>query len=177
MDNWDPLVTDGLAGNRPVILLDNAGVASSTGETPGTVDAMADHVATFVRALGLPRIDLLGFSIGGCVAQAFTLRCPELVRRLTLVGTMPRGGEAKETHPDAFRVARHPVSTLEDFLFLFFEPSERSQAAGKAFWKRRQQRTIDIDPPTSEQTMKAQFAALVDWWVVRGEQYSGLREA
>jgi hypothetical protein len=58
LDNWDPLVTDGLAQGRPVILFNNAGVASSSGETPDTVEAMADHLAAFVNALGLPQIDV-----------------------------------------------------------------------------------------------------------------------
>jgi pimeloyl-ACP methyl ester carboxylesterase len=69
LDNWDPLVTDGLARGRPVILFNNAGVASSSGETPDTVDAMADHLTTFINALGLPQVDILGFSIGGYVAH------------------------------------------------------------------------------------------------------------
>jgi pimeloyl-ACP methyl ester carboxylesterase len=71
LDNWDPLVTDGLAQGRPVILFNNAGVASSSDETPNTIDAMGDHLAAFVNALGLPQVDVLGFSIGGYVAQSF----------------------------------------------------------------------------------------------------------
>jgi len=86
LDNWDPVVTDGLAQGRLVVLFNNAGVASSSGETPDTVDAMRDHLAVFVNALGLPQIDVLGFSIGGYVAQSFVLRHPHLVRRLLLVG-------------------------------------------------------------------------------------------
>jgi pimeloyl-ACP methyl ester carboxylesterase len=175
MDHWDPLVTDGLAANRPVILFDNAGVASSGGETPATVEEMADHVAEFVEAMKLPRVDVLGFSIGGYVAQAFVLRHPDLVRRLVLVGTKPRGGEVEGRHPDALTVAtRNEVSTLEDFLFLFFEPSQTSQRAGKAFWERRHLRTSDVDPPVSEQTTQAQSAALVDWQDVHGERYAEL---
>ena len=73
MDHWDPMVTDGFARDRPVILFDNAGVANSSGKTPDTFDAMSDYAADFVDALGLSQIDLLGFSIGGFVAQAFTL--------------------------------------------------------------------------------------------------------
>src|SRR5215471_7149298 len=69
MDNWDPLVTDGLAQGRAVILFNNAGVASTSGQTPDTIDAMADHVAMFVKALELPKVDVLGFSMGGYVAQ------------------------------------------------------------------------------------------------------------
>ena len=127
MDHWDPLVTDGLASNRPVILFDNAGVASSSGETPDTFEAQADHAASFVEALDLPRVDVLGFSIGGYVAQAFTLRYPETVRRLILVGTAPRGGEQEGTHPDVPRVAQDPVLTREDFLFLFSSPPQQAR--------------------------------------------------
>jgi pimeloyl-ACP methyl ester carboxylesterase len=93
MDHWDPAVTDGFAKDRPVILFDNAGVASSSGETPDTIDAMAEHAADFVGALGLSQIDLLGFSIGGYIAQTLTVRHPELIRRLILAGTGQRAGE------------------------------------------------------------------------------------
>src|SRR3984957_8855548 len=76
MDNVDPLLLNGFAGDRPVILFDNAGVASSSGETPDTIDTMADHAANFVAALGLSRTDLLGFSIGGYIAQTLAIRYP-----------------------------------------------------------------------------------------------------
>ena len=175
MDYWDPLVTDGLAAGRPVILFDNAGVASSSGETPDTYEALADHAAMFIGALGLPQVDLLGFSIGGGVAQALALRHPSAVRRLVIAGARPRGGVDEGTHPDVVEVAtRHEVPTLEDFLFLFFDPSPASQAAGRAFWERRHQRTADLDVPTSQQTMKAQLAAIADWRVQRGERYAEL---
>jgi pimeloyl-ACP methyl ester carboxylesterase len=173
LDNWDPLLTDRLAQGRPAILFNNAGVASSSGETPGTVDAMADHLTTFVNALGLPQIDVLGFSIGGYVAQSFVLRHPHLVRRLVLVGTGPRNGEPGKD-PRILEVAGNPIPVCEDFLFLFFSPSEASQAAGRAFWERRHQR-MDADPPTSIQTMKAQQAALMEWRQPRGERYADLK--
>lgn len=173
LDNWDPLVTDGLAEGRPVILFNNAGVASSSGETPDTVDAMGDHVAVFVKALGLPQVDVLGFSIGGYVAQSFVLRHPQLVRRFVLVGTGPRNGEPGD-NPRVLEVAENAVPALEDFLFLFFSPSEKSQAAGRAFWERRHQRK-DADPPSSVQTMQAQRAAIMEWRQSRGERYAYLK--
>src|SRR6202011_3350640 len=124
MDHWDPAVTDGLAANRPVILFDNVGVASSGGQTPNTVEAQADDAAAFLRALTLSRVDILGFSVSGYVAQALTVRHPELVRRLVLVGTKPRAGDDTDRHPDVNSVAtRHEVPDLEDFQFLFFAPS------------------------------------------------------
>lgn len=116
LDNWDPLVTDGLAQGRPVILFNNAGVASSSGETPNTIEAMGDHVAAFVNALGLPQVDVLGFSIGGYVAQSFVLRHPNLVRRLVLAGTGPRNGEPSK-NSRVLEVAGNPVPVCEDFCF------------------------------------------------------------
>jgi pimeloyl-ACP methyl ester carboxylesterase len=176
MDHWDPAVTDGLAANRPVILFDNTGVAGSSGQTPDTVEAQADDAAAFIHALGLAHVDVLGFSIGGYVAQALTLRHPELVRRLVLVGTKPRAGDDRDRHPDVNYVAtRNEVLSLEDFRFLFFAPSQTSQAAGERFWERRHQRTMDVDPPTSKQTMQAQAAAIVDWKQPHGEPLAELK--
>ena len=123
MDHWDPLVTGGLGTDRPVVLFDNAGVAGSTGETPDTIEAMSDDASAFIAALDLEKIDVLGFSIGGCVAQAIAMRHPEQVRRLVLVGTTPRGGEMADRDPDASSVAGRPELTMEDYLFLFFERS------------------------------------------------------
>jgi pimeloyl-ACP methyl ester carboxylesterase len=176
MDHWDPAVTDGLAANRPVILFDNTGVAGSSGRTPDTVEAQADDAAAFIHALGLTHVDVLGFSIGGYVAQALTLRNSELVRRLVLAGTKPRAGDDRDRHPDVNNVAtRNEVLSLEDFRFLFFAPSHSSQAAGERFWERRHQRTIDVDPPTSKQTMEAQTAAIVDWKQPHGEPFAELK--
>lgn len=174
MDHWDPVVTDGFANGRPVILFDNAGVASSSGETPDTVEAMADYAADFIGALGLSQLDVLGFSIGGYVAQALTLRHPKLVRRLILAGTAPRAGEPRQD-PKIMEHATSSEPTLEDFLYLFFNPSPTSQAAGRAFWERRHLRKTDVDPPSSPQTMTAQIAALMDWRQARGERFAELK--
>ena len=179
MDHWDPAVTDGLAVSRPVVLFDNAGVAGSGGETPETIESMADHAADFLNGLGLERVDVLGFSIGGYIAQALALRHPEIVRQLVLVGTGPRGGEATHDPKVGELGASTDPSTgetgLEAFLYLFFRPSETSQVAGKAFWARRHMRKDDVDPPSSPQTMKAQRAAINAWREVRGERYSELK--
>jgi len=180
MDHWDPAVTDGFATDRPVIVFDNTGVSGSSGKTPSTVEAMADHASDFVTALGISQLDLLGFSIGGYVAQAFTARHPSLVRRLILVGTGPRGGQPP-TDPNyrRYATATDPVTgegTLEAFLYLFFSQSPKGQAAGTAFWERRHRRQDDRDRPSSPQTMEAQSAAIADWREVRGERFAGLRD-
>jgi pimeloyl-ACP methyl ester carboxylesterase len=174
IDHWDPLLTDGLGRDRPVILFNNAGVASSSGDTPATFEAMAEHAATFIRALGLAQVDVLGFSIGGFVAQALTISHPSLVRRLVLVGTGPRGGEPgidSRVGP----AATADVPTLEHILLLFFASSPQSRAAGREFWERRHQRQDDVDPPTSKETMLAQLAALADWNQSHGERFADIK--
>ena len=93
MDYWDPTVTDGLARDREVILFNNAGVSSSSGEVPTTFEQMAADAIAFIKALGLKKFDLFGFSIGGMVVQEITLQAPDLVRRLIVDGAGPRGGQ------------------------------------------------------------------------------------
>jgi pimeloyl-ACP methyl ester carboxylesterase len=87
MDHWDPPVTDGLAKQREVILFNKAGVSSSSRAVPTTFEEMGANAVAFIKALRLMKVDVLGFSIGGFVAQEITLKAPDLVRRLVLVGT------------------------------------------------------------------------------------------
>jgi pimeloyl-ACP methyl ester carboxylesterase len=177
LDNWDPLVTDGLATGRDVILFNNAGVASSGGEPADTIDGMAQHVLAFVVALGLKQFDLFGFSMGGFVAQQVILSRPDLVRRLILAGTGPEGGENMIGYPDQVTLhAIREVPVEEDFLYLFFYPSEASQAAGHSFWARRNER-LDQDTPSSLAAMKAMAHAIGHWGTVPiGERYAKLRD-
>jgi pimeloyl-ACP methyl ester carboxylesterase len=169
LDHWDPLLTDGLAAGRPVVLLDSVGVAGSSGDPLDTFEEMADFAAEFLHAVDLPLVDVLGFSIGGAVAQALTIRHPELVRRLLLLGTIPPHGDMTDADPQVLEVLAHPELTAEDFLFLFFGRSAAAQQAGRAFWERRHQRTADVDPPTSPDVPPAQYASLQTWekWTER----------
>lgn len=128
MDHWDPLITDGLAAGREAILYDYRGCASSSGESRGSIEGMADDAVNAIRALGLTKVDVVGFSIGGCTAQELTLRHPDLVRKLMLLGTQPRGGNP-DPHPKMFEVAPNPVPTVDDVLFLFFGRSQAAQQA------------------------------------------------
>src|SRR5262249_50273816 len=141
LDNWDPVVTDGLSRDRSVILFNNAGVASSGGEPADTVSGMAENVVAFLRALGLKQVDLLGFSLGGFVAQQMALENPDLIRRILLAGTGPEGGEGMDAFtPTVAEHATQDTPVVENFLYLFFSPSDASQAAGRAFWHRRHMR-------------------------------------
>ena len=162
MDSWDPVVVDGFAQARPVILFDNQGVSRSSGTTPDTVAAMANDAVAFITALGLKQVDLLGFSLGGFIAQVIAAEHPALVRRLILAGTGPEGGEGIRNLPQALEQAQ---KTSPDDLrrYLFFEQTDTSQDAGRAFLKRQAQRTMDRDPESSQQTVGAQFTAIVAW--------------
>jgi pimeloyl-ACP methyl ester carboxylesterase len=166
LDNWDPLVTDHLARDRAVILFNNAGVASSSGEPAETVSAMAKHVAKFLNALGANQVDLMGFSLGGFVAQQVAIESPDLIRRLILAGTGPQGGEGMQGfEPQVAAHATQKTPVEENFLYLFFSHSEKGQAAGRAFWRRRHKRR-DQDIPSSMTAMEAQAAAIANWGVV-----------
>jgi len=165
MDHWDPLVTDGLAATREVVLFNNAGVSSTSGEVPNSVEDMASNAAAFIRALGLVKADILGFSLGGLVAQALAVGAPDLVRRLILVGTGPRGGEGMASlTPEAQAIFGAEYTNPDEvWLGAFFTPSERSQAAGRAFLKRFRLRTEDRDRDVSDRVAPAQLEALAKW--------------
>jgi pimeloyl-ACP methyl ester carboxylesterase len=180
LDNWDPAVLDGLAKEREVIIFNNAGVASSTGEVPTTFAGMAKNAEALIDGLGLKKVDLLGFSIGGMVAQQITLDRPELIRKLILVGTAPRNHDAGngEGHVTAetaaiFGATYNPPENL--WLKVFFTDSEKSQAAGRAFLKRYLARTENLDTPVNEKVAAAQIAAIGEWGSHPGERFAYLR--
>ena len=165
LDNYDPAITDALATSREVILTDNAGIGLSTGAAPQNVAGMARDAASLVDALGLEHVDLFGFSMGGYVAQQIAVDRPELVHRLVLVGTGPRGGEgmaqlAPDTAP-LFGKVYEPQDLM--WLPIFFSPSESSQAAGRRFLERIRARTEDRDAPVSEGTVAAHSVAAREW--------------
>ncbi len=162
MDYWDPAVTDGLAQGREVILFNNAGIASSSGEVPTSIPEMGANAIRFIRALDLAEVDILGFSIGGMVAQEIALQAPDLVRRLILVGTGLRGGVGIAPMTDEaaaiFSATYDPPENL--WLAVHFSPSAASQAAGRAFLKRKHLRQEGRDPEVNDQVGPRQIEAL-----------------
>ena len=178
LDNWDPAVIDPLACGREVILFESAGLGRSSGEVPNSIAGMADHFLAFAKALGLSQMDLLGFSLGGMVAQHVALHQPSLVRRMLLVGTAPEGGE------DIMHLEKPELSTilgdpnlvgLQRLVKLFFTPSEASQAAGRAFVERLSGRTTDREPIAGPKVATAQVTAFRGWERVNGERFGTLR--
>lgn len=174
LDHWDPSITDGLARYREVILVDYPGIGGSTGETPRTIEGMAQSIDDFVTALGLGKFDMLGFSIGGQVAQAFAKSRSDRVRRLILIGTSPRGGDPTPFQAEVVKRARGNAG-LEEMAWLFFGHSEAGKAAAASFWERRHARKDDVDPPSKAESITAQALAGRDWLEVRGERFADLK--
>ncbi|MDN7243887.1 alpha/beta fold hydrolase [Planococcus shenhongbingii] len=162
MENWDPELIGSLADDRPIILFDNTGVGESSGETPSTIAEMAEDAASFIKALGYQQVDILGFSIGGMVAQEVALQQPDLVRRLILSGTAPQSGVGLKTRHDVVMAASSDDAekAFENFMFLFYHPTESSRAAGTASLKRiMEQKKVNSSP----QVLNAQSKALAQW--------------
>src|SRR6202022_3565224 len=176
-DHWDPLLTDGFAKDREVILFDNAGISSSSGEVPTSVEGMAANALAFIKALGLSQVDVLGFSLGGLVAQELTLAAPTLVRRLVLVGTGPRSGEGMASlTPEAQRVFGATYENPDDlWLGVFFTPSERSQAAGREYLKRFRLRRENRDPEVNGTVAPAQLEAIGKWGAPQEKPFEYLK--
>src|SRR3954465_11751065 len=131
LDSWDPALVDRVAQDREVVLVDNRGVGGSTGVVPESVTPMARDVLAFIDALRLQQIDLLGFSLGGYVAQELVLLRPRLVRRLVLAGPPPQGGRALHRWSETvYPLATPDELTAEHLLGLFFSGSEQSRAMG-----------------------------------------------
>jgi pimeloyl-ACP methyl ester carboxylesterase len=176
-ENWDPKVLDLLAKDREVIIFDNKGVAGTGGEVPDSIGAIAKDAEAFIDALSLKRIDLLGFSMGGMVAQQITLDHPELINRLVLLGTAPQGGHEIETFsPEVMAMfgVPHP-SEFEIVLDTLFSPTTTSQEAGNKFLQRiKYQRTEGRDSKISDQVAPAQSAAITNWARMTPGDYSYL---
>jgi pimeloyl-ACP methyl ester carboxylesterase len=177
LDNWDPAVTDPLARGREIVLFENAGIGRSTGTVPTTVAGMAQHAFAFLDALKIDRCDVLGYSLGGMIAQQMALDRPTGFRRMMLVGTAPRGGE------DIMHLEKPTLQvpltdpTLRGYAVLgkiFFTPTESSQAAAGAFIERLMERAQDREPASGPAVAQAQIAAFREWESYTGERFGAL---
>jgi pimeloyl-ACP methyl ester carboxylesterase len=165
LDNWDPRIIDPIAKGRHVIAFDNRGVGASTGRVPDSVEAMADDAYAFITALGFGKVDVFSFSLGGMVAQALVVRHPELVRKLVLTGTGPKGGKdidkvAGTTYRDMLRAALNRSDPKE---FLFFNRNAAGKPAARAFVNRLKERTADRDAPIKVAAFQTQLKAIKKW--------------
>jgi len=160
LDHWDPKVTNGLAAEHDVIIFDYPGIGGSSGETPSTIAALAKACVALCRALAITRFDVVGYSIGGMIAQQLGSDYPSMVRRIILLGTAPRGGEGL----GFTELSVDELDNLESLvLYALFSPSDASQAAGRAYLERLKRRVADRDEAVSKHSANAELAALREW--------------
>jgi len=163
LDNWDPVIINGLANERQVITLDNTGVGNSSGQTPDNVQDMAKEAINVITSLGITKFDLLGFSLGGFLAQSIADMRPDLVRKIILVGTAPQGAKALHSFPQLVSSAMSLKEPIEIFLKIFATSSEKSRTKLKETLGRLFQRIHDRDKEATTQTIQAQINALTRW--------------
>jgi pimeloyl-ACP methyl ester carboxylesterase len=162
LDNWDPIIINGLALERQVITIDNTGVGNSGGVTPDNVQDMTRDAIKVIAALGIHHFDLLGFSLGGFIAQTMMATRPDLIRKVILVGTAPQGSHALYSFPQLAQKA-FSLSPMEAFLFIFATPSTISRSKVTAMYQRLMERKQDRDQQTGKPAVQAQVKALTRW--------------
>jgi pimeloyl-ACP methyl ester carboxylesterase len=166
LDSWDPALVDALASDRRVVLFNNVGVASTTGTTPATIEAMAHDAIDLIAAMNLEQIDLLGFSIGSFVAQEVALIRPDVLRRVVLASSAPQGAAGMHGWaPEVIGAVGAPQTTPEGYISVFFAPTGTSREAGQQAARRIFGRTTNRDMPTTWQTRQAQYDAVCAWGI------------
>ena len=166
LDNWDPALIDDLASSRRVVTFDNLGVGMTTGTTPSSVAQMAHDALAFLSAMNFDQVDLLGFSIGSFVAQEMALVRPDILRRLVLASSAPKGAAGMHGWaPDVIGAVGQSETNPEGYLDVFFTPSATSRQAGQEALRRMFARQQDRDQPTSWDTRLAQYDAVCEWGI------------
>lgn len=178
LDNWDPRVIDGIAARHRVIAFDNRGIGASQGSTPDSIEAMARDAVTFIRALGFDQVDLLGFSMGGFIAQVIAQTEPQLVRKVILAGTGPAGGEGIDnvtsiTIRDMIKAA---LTFKDPKYYLFFTKTDNGKLEARKFLKRLKERTDHRDTPISISSFRAHLKAIHAWGRKAPSDLTGIQQ-
>jgi pimeloyl-ACP methyl ester carboxylesterase len=162
LDNWDPVIVNGLAEERQVITIDNAGIGNSGGTTPDNVRDMAKTAIKIISALGIKKCDVLGYSLGGFIAQTIAATKPDLLRKIILVGTAPQGTKALHSFPQLVEKAFQQQG-IEIYLYIFATKTEKSRKLVTATFQRLMERQKDRDKDTGMPAVQAQISALTTW--------------
>ena len=178
LDDWDPRVIDGIAAHRRVIAFDNRGVGASGGKVPHTVDAMGKDAIAFIRAKGLKKVDLFGFSMGGGIAQVMAKLAPELVRKVIIAGSGPRGGGGidKVTKVAVYAYLMAALTLSDARNFLFFPRTPEGKRAAKEYFAALKQRTRDRDRGIALQARLAQLKAIRVWGLNAPDDLSAIKQ-
>jgi len=177
LDNFDPRIIDGLASTHRVIAIDYRGIGASGGTAPLTVDEMARDAIALIHALGFEKVDLLGFSLGGFVAQDIALKAPGLVRKLILTGTGPAGGKGiDKVGSVSWPLILKGLLTLRDPKFyLFFTSTANGRRAAKAFLERLKERKLDRDKGPTPRAFLRQLQSIKAWGRQAPQDLAGIR--
>jgi pimeloyl-ACP methyl ester carboxylesterase len=166
LDSWDPALVDDLATARRVVAFDNAGIGGSTGTTPHAIEQMAHDTIAFITAMGFTRADILGFSMGGFIAQEIALIRPDLVRRVILASAAPKGADGIHGWaPEIISAVGKPETSPEEYLGVFFTSSPASRKAGHETLGRMCFRTEDRDTRTTWTVREAHYDAVCTWGI------------
>src|SRR3954447_4345665 len=178
LDNWDPRIVDGIAALRRVITFDNRGVGASEGRTPSSIAEMAKDTVAFIRALGFDEVDLLGFSMGGFVAQVIAEEEPDLVRKIILAGTGPAGGEGidKVTLLTYLDIARGALTLRDAKYYLFFTETANGRSEARKFLTRLKERTNQRDQSISIRSFQAHLKAIHAWGLQEPSDLSRIQQ-
>ncbi|MFM9498962.1 alpha/beta fold hydrolase [Streptomyces galilaeus] len=177
LDHWDPLFLEVLATERRVIIFDNVGISESTGEVPTTMEGMAEAAIDFLTAIGLEQVDLLGWSVGGFVAQLVALSRPELVRKLIVAGSGPGGVPGTpELEQRVVEYMTAPVTSEEGFLYLFFGLNDEGVRLGKESLARLETRLEKSKADVPAEQWSKQLQAIQRFAGGTGSAWSRLEE-
>ncbi|MEZ0231480.1 MAG: alpha/beta fold hydrolase [Methylophilaceae bacterium] len=161
MDYWDPAVVNGLAKNRKVIVFNNRGIGKTNGVASDNIADMTTDAYAFIQALGYKKVDILGFSMGGYIAQELAAEHPELVNKVILAGTSNHGGGEALLKVLGEAFSKKDITDVRQYLF--FSQSEKGQLAAKEFIKRAAVRVNDRDPESGKEIADAQAKAIITW--------------
>jgi pimeloyl-ACP methyl ester carboxylesterase len=178
LDNWDPRVIDGIAARHRVITFDNRGVGASQGSTPDSIEAMARDAVAFIRQLRFEQVDLLGFSMGGMIAQVIVQKEPQLVRKIILAGTGPAGGEGIDnvTSVTIHDMIQAALTFKDPKYYLFFTKTANGKLAAQKFLLRLKERTDNRDTPISLPSFRAQLKAIHAWGLAKPSDLTGIQQ-
>lgn len=173
MDSWDPAVVNALAKTRPVVVFNNRGVGATNGVAADSIGQMTADAYAFIQALGYKQVDLLGFSMGGFIAQELAAQHPELVRKVILAGTTHQGGgnNLMKVLGEAFSRTNAP----DPRDYLFFSQSEAGKKAAGEFLSRVYARTKDRDPESGKEIADAHGKAVIVWTSTPDPEYKTLK--
>lgn len=161
IDWWDPEFLDHLSADHDVILFDNIGIGYTSGQPRDSIDGFADGAIEFIDALGLHEVDLLGWSLGGVVAQAVTRRRPDVVRKLIVAGSGPGQvpGMTALAEDVLTIMAKPGGGDAEDMLYLFYPDNDAARASGHEHLAKVSTRLANDAPVVSEEAAMGQFIA------------------